>query len=108
MPKVVIDSKAIHDWETLHSVCKETFGFPDFYGRNGDAFIDCLSYVDEDDGMSRFALKPGETLTIEIADAYGFADRAPEQANALFAWIAAVNERYVEDGKQPVLLLVPR
>jgi len=108
MPKVVIDTKAIHDWETLHAVCKEAFGFPDFYGRNGNAFIDCLTYLDEGDGMSRFVLEPGETLTVELTDSYVFADRAPEQAVALFAWIGATNERHVDDGKQPMLLMVPR
>jgi barstar (barnase inhibitor) len=108
MPKVIIDTTAIHDWDTLHAVCKEAFGFPDFYGRNGDAFIDCLNYLDEGDSMSRFVLKPGETLTVEITDAYAFADRAPEQALALLAWIGAANEHHVEDGKAPMLLMLPR
>jgi hypothetical protein len=107
MPKAVIDTRAIHDWDTLHTACKEAFGFPDFYGRNGDAFIDCLTYLDEGDGMSRFVLKPGETLSVELLDAYEFAGRAPDLAAALIAWIGAVNERYVEDGKSPMLLLVP-
>jgi hypothetical protein len=107
MPKVTIDTKAIHDWDTLHAVCKEVFGFPDFYGRNGNAFIDCLIYLDEGDGMSRFVLKPGETLTVELSGAYEFADRAPEQAVALLAWIGAVNAQHVEDGKPPMLVLVP-
>jgi barstar (barnase inhibitor) len=108
MPKAVIDTTAIHDWDTLHAACKEAFGFPDFYGNNGNAFIDCLTYLDEGDGMSRFALKPGETLNVELAGASEFAGRAPEQAVALLAWIGAVNERHVEDGKPPMLLLVPR
>jgi hypothetical protein len=107
MPKVTIDTKAIHDWDTLHAVCKEAFGFPDFYGRNGDAFIDCLSYLDEGDGMSRFVLKPGETLTVELPGADEFADRLPEQAAAFLSWIGAVNARYMEDGKPPMLVLVP-
>jgi hypothetical protein len=107
MPKVTIDTKAIHDWDTLHAVCKEAFGFPDFYGRNGDAFIDCLTYLDEGDGMSRFVLKPGETLTVELPGADEFADRLPEQAAAFLSWIGAVNARYMEDGKPPMLVLVP-
>jgi hypothetical protein len=108
MPKVVIDTRAIHDWTNLHAVCKEAFGFPDFYGNNGDAFIDCLTHLDESDGMSRFTLKSSETLTIELTGADAFAGRAPEQAVALLAWIGVVNERHVDDGKPPMLLLVPR
>jgi hypothetical protein len=107
MPKVVIDTRAIHDWTNLHAVCKEAFGFPD-YGNNGDAFIDCLTHLDESDGMSRFTLKSSETLTIELTGADAFAGRAPEQAVALLAWIGVVNERHVDDGKPPMLLLVPR
>jgi hypothetical protein len=107
MPKV-IDTKAIHDWDTLHAVCKEAFGFPDFYGRNGNAFIDCLACLDQADGMSRFALRPGETLTVELTDAYVFAGRAPEQAVALLAWIGAANELHVEAGKPPMLVILPR
>ena len=99
--------KSIHDWDTLHAVCAAAFGFPDFYGRNGDAFIDCLSYLDEGDGMSRFVLKPGETLTVELSNAAEFADRAPEQAAALLSWIGAVNAWYVEDGKPPMLVVIP-
>ena len=107
MPKVTIDTKAIHDWDTLHAVCKEAFGFPDFYGSNGNAFIDCLTCLDEDDGMSRFVLKPGETLTVELPGADEFAERAPGQAVALLAWIGAVNARHADDGKPPMLVLVP-
>ena len=107
MAKVSINTKAIKDWDTLHAVCKKAFGFPDFYGRNGNAFIDCLSDLDSDDGMTRFVLYRGETLTVELSGAYEFAERAPELAAALLAWIGAANARYVEDGKPPRLVLLP-
>jgi hypothetical protein len=107
MPKVTIDTKAIKDWDSLHTVCKKAFGFPDFYGRNGNAFIDCLSDLDSDDGITRFVLYRGETLTVELPGAYEFAGRAPEQAVALLAWIGAANARYVENGKPPRLALLP-
>jgi len=107
MPKVAIDTAAISDWDSLHAVCKDAFGFPDFYGRNGNAFIDCLSYLEEDDGMTRFVLKPGETLIVELADAYEFGKRTPEQATALLGWIGRVNARYVGDGKPPPLVVLP-
>jgi hypothetical protein len=56
--------------------------------------------------MSRFILAAGETLTIEVGDAESFAERAPEQALALMTATAAVNGRYIEDGKPPVLTLL--
>jgi hypothetical protein len=105
MPTVTLDTKAINDRASLHTVCQEAFGFPDFYGRNGDAFIDCLSHLDGD--MSRFTLKAGETLIVELPDAYEFGKRAPEQAAALLGWIGDVNARSIERGEPPRVLLLP-
>ena len=44
-------------------------GFPDTYGATMDAWVDCLSYLRDDDGMSKFRLKPNEVLEIVIKDA---------------------------------------
>lgn len=107
MPTVTLDASAITDWDSFHEVCKAAFGFPDFYGRNAAAFIDCLTYLDEDDRMSRFSLKPGETLTIVVQGAGALAERAPEATLGLFELVAAVNARHVEDGKAPMLALLP-
>jgi len=106
MATATLDTTTIVDWETFHAASREAFGFPDFYGRNMDAWIDCLTYLDENDGMSRFTLKEGETLCIEVRGAESFADRLPEQAVALMAATAAVNGRYIEEGKPPTLMLL--
>jgi hypothetical protein len=58
--------------------------------------------------MSRFHLAEGEVLTIEVHDADDFTRRMPEQALALVSVTAAVNERYVERGKPPALVLILR
>jgi len=34
---------AITDWASFHDVFMHTLGFPDFYGRNMDAWIDCMT-----------------------------------------------------------------
>ncbi len=108
MATAVLDCAGIRDWDTLHEACRTAFGFPEFYGRSGNAFVDCLNYVDEGDGMSRFHLAPGETLAIELRGAAGLIGRAPEQALALLTWTGFVNEGFVADGKPPPLILVPR
>ncbi len=42
-------------------------GFPDFYGANMDAWIDCMFHLDDgESGKTRFDLKPGEALEIEM------------------------------------------
>jgi RNAse (barnase) inhibitor barstar len=51
---VRIDTTKIRDWASFHEVFSEAFGFPDFYGRNMDAWIDCMTSLDDPAaGMSR-------------------------------------------------------
>ncbi|HZV35960.1 MAG TPA: barstar family protein [Verrucomicrobiae bacterium] len=52
-----IDTKRISDWNSFHSVFSEVMGSPNFYGRNMDAWIDCMTNFD--DGMTRFTIGPG-------------------------------------------------
>jgi hypothetical protein len=107
MATAILDTSRIVDWDTFHAVSQEAFGFPDFYGCNLNAWIDCLTYLDDGgDGMSRFKLADGEVLTIEVRGADDFTRRLPEQALALVSITAAVNERYIERGKPPVLVLI--
>ena len=106
MATVRLDTTRITDWNSFHEVCREVFGFPTFYGMNMSAWIDCLTYLDEGDGMSRFHLAPGEKLNIEISDTESFRFRLPETFNGLIDCTAFVNDRYVLAGKPPPLCLV--
>ena len=106
MARVSLDTKQIKDWKSFHLLCKEKFGFPDFYGMNMNAWIDCLTYLDESDGMSRFSLAEGEILYIEVSDSENFNSRLPEIFNTLVESSAFVNRRYADEGKSPVLALV--
>ena len=100
-----LNGSAISDWDNFHTACAAEFGFPDFYGRNGNAWIDCLSYISEGDGMSRFVLKPGEVLHIEVVDSASLRQRAPEILDALVDWTAAVNSRFTQSSDEPRLRL---
>jgi hypothetical protein len=59
VPVVEVPISQIHDWDTFHDTFAQALGFPDFYGRNMDAWIDCLTYADEDDGMRAITAGPG-------------------------------------------------
>lgn len=99
--------KRIADWTTFHEVCEEVLGFPAFYGRNMDAWIDCMTYADDPDaGMVRAAVQPGQLMTLRIDDAADFARRCPEQFDVLIECTAFVNYRRVETGGTPVLSLL--
>src|SRR5215208_1962242 len=101
-----LNTEVITDWQSFHEACREAFGFPDFYGMNMNAWIDCLSYLRDGDGMSRFHLAEGEMLHVEIPAAESFNTRLPEIFDALVKCSAAVNGRYAESGKRPALSLV--
>jgi RNAse (barnase) inhibitor barstar len=49
----------IIDWTSFHDVFQHTLGFPDFYGRNMDAWIDCMTCVDTvADGLTTVTVPP--------------------------------------------------
>jgi len=101
-----LETISIIDWQSFHEACRTAFGFPDCYGMNMNAWIDCMSYLDEDAGMTRFNLAEGEVLHIEVSATESFNRRLPEIFDALVECSAFVNQRYVKDGKVPVLSLV--
>ena len=103
MARVILDSSEITDWASFHRACKAAFGFPDFYGANMNAWIDCLTYLREDDGMSRFVLEPAEQLVIEVVKSESL---PREILLELTECSAAVNRRYVEAGDEAPLRLV--
>src|SRR3569832_1011806 len=106
MVHATLDGSAITDWESFHTICAQAFGLPDFYGRNLDAWIDCMSYVDVGDGMCRFVLHPQEVLTIEVTESDTFRRQAPDILACLAELIEEVNDRFVERGAAPRLRLV--
>ncbi len=57
-PTVALDGAAMTDWAAFHAQSRQAFGFPDFYGNSLDAWVDCLSYLRDDDGMSAIRLAP--------------------------------------------------
>ena len=106
MTTVRLDGECIKDWESFHSECEREFGFPEFYGRNMDAWVDCLSYLRDEDGMTKFRLKPDEILQIEVSKAALLKQSAPEILDDLTFCIEAINERYEDYGEKPALKLV--
>ena len=106
MATVRLPTERITDWRSFHEVCREAFGFPDFYGMNMDAWIGCMSYLREDAGMTRFLLSEGEKMYVEVEAAEDFKSRLPEIYRALRECSSFVNGRYAEDGEPPALELV--
>ena len=103
---VVLDCNRICDWESFHSVLAELFGFPGFYGRSMDAWIDCMSSLDEPEtGMTNINIAVGSVVTLQLDGVSGFAVRCPEQYAALIECAAFVNWRRSSVGNGAILAL---
>ena len=106
MPVVRVPADRIVDWATFHGVFAETLGFPDFYGRNMNAWIDCLTYRDAPgDGMANVNVEPDDVLAMVVDCAAAFRVRCPEQYAALVQCAAFVNWRRLEARLRPYLVL---
>ena len=103
---VSLDTSRITDWDTFHTVFAEVFGFPDFYGRNMDAWIDCMTYLDDPDaGMTTVHALPGGVVALQLDGVDALARRCPEIYDAIVECAAFVNWRNIEIGQTPVLAL---
>ena len=107
MAEVTLDTEQIHNWATFHNQSARIFGFPAFYGKNMNAWIDCLTYLPEGDGMSLFTLAPNEQIFIRLTNFTEFSKSQTEICLVLLECIASVNQRYISNGDIPRLVIVP-
>ena len=106
MATVRLDGAQVADWQSFHRACQTAFGFPDYYGATMDAWVDCLSYLRDEENMTRFRLKPDEMLRIEVEHAEQLRLQVPELLAEVAFCIEGINERYADYGEKPALELV--
>jgi hypothetical protein len=103
---VAIPVNEIVDWDSFHVVFARELGFPDFYGKNMNAWIDCMTSVDEpEDGMTSVHGTKEAGLLLNLGDCTEFAKRCPEQYEAILDSVGFVNHRRMEAGEEPVISL---
>ncbi|MBK7585531.1 MAG: barstar family protein [Myxococcales bacterium] len=103
---VNIDGSRITDWASFHDVFAEALGFPGFYGRNMNAWIDCMTSLDDAGaGMTSIHVPPGQVLTLALDHVDDVVKRCPEIYEALVDCTAFVNWRRIDSGRDPVLAL---
>jgi len=106
MKRIKKDCNQIKDWESFHGVFAEHFEFPDFYGRNMDAWIDCMSYLDDpDSGMTKITCDRGEYIILELEIIQNFQKKYPNLYEAIIECFAFVNCRSLEADEPPLLML---
>ena len=106
MATAILNGKDIFDEASFHAQCVPAFGFPAFYGNSMDAWVDCLSYLRDDENMTQFRLKPNEVLEIVVQDAEAMKAQAPDLLEEITFCISGINERYEDYGEKPALKLV--
>ncbi|MCA1861881.1 barstar family protein [Janthinobacterium sp. HSC-3S05] len=105
MATAILNGKDITDVASFHAQCVPAFGFPAFYGNSMDAWVDCLSYLRDDENMTQFRLKPNEVLDIVVQDAEAMKAQVPDLLEEITFCIAGINERYEDYGEKPALKL---
>ena len=105
MAQAELNGEAIVDWDSFHEESRRAFGFPDNYGNTMDAWVDCLSYLRDEDSMSAFHLAEDEVLTIVIRDSAAMRVTVPEILEEVAFCIGGINERYEDYGEKPALKL---
>ncbi len=103
---VSIDASRITGWDSFHDTFAKTFGFPDFYGRNVDAWIDCMTCLDDPDaGMTSVYVAPGDLVVLCVSEARDFKKQCSKIFDVLVDCSSFVNYRRIERGLPAVLAL---
>ena len=106
MASIRLHTDTVYDTASFHAECQRALGFPEFYGANWDAWIDCMSDLRHGNGMVGVRLGAHEMLDLELTDTGGLRERAPEVLEHLPQCAASVNRRYAARGDDPVIALV--
>ena len=89
------DTKEIVDWDSFHDLFSTQCHFPSYYGRNMDAWIDCVGDLSESDTLIIFQFENMNHLK----------DLQPEIFLALIDCASLANYREIEIGGNPFLLI---
>lgn len=93
--QVSINFSKINDWDSFHFQFKEIMGFPDFYGNNMNAWIDCMSCIGAaSDGMSKVTVSRNQALEIMVIDIEKAIKTCPDVVHGFVECVAFVNQRF--------------
>lgn len=80
-----IDGDNINDWTSFHDEFYEKMGFFEGYGRNANAWIDCMTDMftnDEYNSLTKFNLNNGDRFTLKVINSEEWKKRSPETFSA--------------------------
>ena len=95
MIKQRVDGKLLTDWEQFHDFFERAFEFPGYYGRNMNAWNDCMSDYCYSNGL----------VSLHIDNATELKALSPEVFNALVECSAFINWRSTDKGGDPLIAI---
>ena len=90
-----INGANISSWDSFHDEFQKEFGFFEGYGRNLNAWIDCMSDLStngEYDSLTKFNLNNGDRLILKIINTEGWKKKSPETFDAFIDCCISANE----------------
>lgn len=106
LKKLSVDFSQVKNLGEMHEALAKVFDFPDFYGKNVNALIDCWSSLRyPEDGMTGITIAHDEAVLLEVK---GMSHLDQLMMNHFTVAVEAVNERAVEEmAEQPLIFLLP-
>ncbi len=92
IPVVQIETDDITDWKSFHDTFARALDFPNYYGRNMNAWIDCISDRDN-------------AFVLHLNNAASFRARCPDLYAAIIESSSFSNWRDLESGGTPLVFL---
>ena len=80
-----IDGAHIVDWDSFHDEFQSKMGFFDGYGRNTNAWIDCMTDMFTNggyQGLTKFNLYDGDRFTLTVVNSETWKAQSPETFEA--------------------------
>jgi len=103
---VRVDAAAMTDWQSLHRVFATAFGYPQSYAATKEAWVECMTHLDDPQAQTTAVhCEPGQVIVLVVENGRELRTRHSELAAGIVALVGEVNERRVQEGKLPVLVL---
>jgi hypothetical protein len=109
MVTVELNLAAVKDMASFHAEFDRVMGFPDFYGKNMNAWEDCMGDLSApgQPGMTKVQVPRGEDLLLVLKGAADLAKRKPDIWLSLLDSTASVNRTKTSIKGATRLLLLP-
>jgi len=96
LARIHVNGAAIADWPSFHDEFSRAFRFFDGYGRNPNAWIDCMTDLHGPRALSDLQLPPDEPIEIILKDSASLATSYPEILAELLILVQFANDRYAQ------------